>query len=182
MSACPTLETERLILRPFRGSDIDRYFAILDTTEVRAALRVSDSFNRDGTWSNMAMWLGQWALRNSGRWAVELKSTGELIGRAGSHRPEREGWPGLEIGWTFDPAHWGNGYATEAGRASIEWAFANHAADELVSCILVGNLRSQAVAERLGFRLREQKTMSIYPAKPHGIWVLPRNRSASGDR
>ena len=174
MVACPTIETERLVLRPFHDDDLEAYFAFMDTPEVRASLHLPEAFDRDDAWQQMAVWLGQWALRGSGQWGVERKDTGELIGRAGTHRPVRRGWPGLEIGWTFHPAHWGHGFATEAGRASVEWAFTNHPVDELVSCILPENAASQAVARRLGFRLREERVLPFFPSMPHGIWVLPR--------
>lgn len=174
MPECPVVETDRLILRPFLESDLDRYLAIHTTPEVRASLHIADDFSRENAWAQMASHRGQWALRGSGQWAVELKSTGELIGRAGTHRPERHDWPGLECGWTFDPAHWGRGYATEAGRATVEWAFANHDDDRLVSVILPENTPSQMVATRLGFTLTEERTLEFFPASPHGIWVLPR--------
>lgn len=174
MFECPTVETERLILRPLAEDDLDRYLEIHTTAEVRASLHLPDTFDRFDAWHQIAVWRGQWALRNSGNWAVESKATGELIGRAGTHRPERLEWPGLEVGWTFDPAHWGKGYATEAGRAAVAWGFANHSVDELVSCILPANQPSQAVAQRLGFTLREERTLPFFPEIPHGIWVLPR--------
>ncbi len=174
MYVCPTIETERLILRPFAERDLDRYLEIHTTPEVRASLHIIPEFDRSHAWRSIAMWRGQWALRNSGNWALELKETGEFIGRAGPHRPELPDWPGLEIGWTLDPAHWGHGYATEAGRASIDWAFANHDVGELVSCILPANTASQAVARRLGYTLREEKVLSFFPDGPHGVWVLPR--------
>ena len=174
MFICPTIQTSRLTLRPFAETDLDRYFAIHDTAEVRASLHTPDTYGREEAWTQMAAMLGQWALRNSGQWAVELTQTGELIGRAGTHRPERTDWPGLECGWTFDPAHWGHGYATEAASATVDWAFANHGVDELVSVILPDNTASQAVAERLGFHLREERVLAFFPHKPHGIWVLPR--------
>lgn len=174
MHPCPTVETERLRLRPFRDDDLDRYLAIHRTAEVRAALHIDESFGREDAWNQMAAWLGQWALRGSGQWAVELKATGELIGRAGTHRPERPDWPGLECGWTLDPAHWGHGYATEAGRATVEWAFATHSDDHLYSVILPTNAPSEAVARRLGFTRREVKVLEFFPHAPHGIWVLPR--------
>lgn len=174
MPECPIVETERLVLRPFTEDDLDRYFEIHSTPEVRSSLHTPDDFSFDDAWEQMAVHRGQWALRGSGQWAVELKTTGEMIGRAGTHRPERHDWPGLECGWTFDPAHWGRGYATEAGRATVEWAFANHADDRLVSVILPTNTASQAVATRLGFTLHEERTLAFFPSAPHGIWVLPR--------
>ena len=115
MSECPTLETDRLRLRPFVDDDVEAYFALYDTPEVRRSLHVADSFSRDDAWTHLALWRGQWALRGTGQWALERRDTGAFIGRAGSHLPERVGWPGLEIGWTLHPDHWGRGYATEAG-------------------------------------------------------------------
>lgn len=176
MYECPTVETERLLLRPFCENDLDRHYEIHASPEVRASLHIPDSFDREQAWNGMTRHLGQWALRNSGQWAVERKDTGELIGRAGTHRPERPEWPGLEIGWTFDPAHWGHGYATEAGGASVNWAFANHDDPQLFSVILPENAASQAVATRLGFTLLEERTLPFFPQKPHGIWVLPRSQ------
>ncbi len=174
MFTCPTVETERLILRPFNEYDVEPYLEIHLAPEVKAALHIDDSFDRNFAWRSIAMWRGQWVLRKSGNWAVELRATGELIGRAGTHRPSFPDWPGLEIGWTFHPRHWGNGYATEAGRASIDWAFANHDVEELVSVILPTNTASQAVAQRLGFTLSEELVLSSFPSAAHGIWRLPR--------
>lgn len=174
MYDCPTVETERLVLRPFTEDDLERYHAIHATVEVRTTLHIPESFSHEDAWSQMAGQLGQWALRNSGQWAMELKSTGQMIGRAGTHRPERSDWPGLECGWTLDPEHWGHGYATEAGRASVEWAFANHDDERLVSVILPSNTPSQGVASRLGFTLLEERILAFLPGTPLGIWVLPR--------
>lgn len=174
MRTCPTVETDRLRLRPLEENDLDRYHEIHSTSEVRASLHIPDTFSIDDAWNQMAAQRGQWALRGSGQWAVELKNTGEMIGRAGTHRPQRSDWPGIECGWTFDPAFWGHGYATEAGQATVEWAFEHHDVDELFSVILPANVASQAVARRLGFSLLEERVMSFFPASPHGIWVLPR--------
>ena len=174
MFACPTIETDRLTLRPFRDDDLEAYFAIHDTPEVRASLHLPASFDRDEAWKQLALWNGQWTLRHSGQWGVELTATGELIGRAGTHRPERSGWPGLEVGWTLHPARWGRGYATEAGAAAVAWAFEHHDVDELVSVILPDNTASQAVATRLGFRWREDRLLPHFTQIPHGIWVRPR--------
>ncbi len=70
VSACPTLTTERLILRPFEESDLDAYTAIVTSPEVRAALHLPDGFSRADAWTGMAKWLGQWELRGTGQWAV----------------------------------------------------------------------------------------------------------------
>lgn len=168
--SCPTLETERLLLRPFAESDTDAFFAIMDTPEVRDWLCLPDSFNRAAAWSSMAFFLGQWELRGTGNWALEEKATGRLIGRAGTHRPEYEDWPGVEIGWTLHPEVWGQGFATEAGLVARDYGFDVLGEKELFSCILPSNHRSQAVAQRLGFTFLEERVLSHFPQEPHGIW------------
>ena len=170
----PVVETERLVLRPFREADLDAYTGVLQTPEVRRWLHLPDDIGREQAWQQIAQWTGQWELRNTGQWAVEERATGAFVGRAGSHRPERAGWPGIEIGWTLHPAHWGKGYATEAGSAARDWVFAHHDVDAIYSCILADNLASQAVARRLGFTPWEERTFSFYPDAPHMIWRLQR--------
>jgi RimJ/RimL family protein N-acetyltransferase len=179
VTACPTLQTERLVLRPFHDDDVDAYFVVLDTPEVRRSLHLPEALSRDDAWQQMAVWRGQWELRGSGQWALIRRDDGAFLGRAGLHRPERVGWPGLEVGWTLHPDHWGQGYATEAGRASIDWAFANHGVDQLVSCILAENTASQNVARRLGFTHDRDEVLPHFPSMPHGVWTLGRgDRSA----
>jgi RimJ/RimL family protein N-acetyltransferase len=90
------------------------------------------------------------------------------------HRPARDEWPGIEIGWALHPDHWGKGYATEAGAASVQYAFAHHDVDAIYSCILAENTRSQAVARRLGFTPWEERVLSHFPSMPHMIWRLAR--------
>jgi RimJ/RimL family protein N-acetyltransferase len=174
MTACPTLVTERLILRPLEDSDLDAYTELFTQPEVRRALRLPDTYSRREAWSGMAQWRGQWELRGSGHFAVEERATGRFVGRAGLHRPEVHDWPGLEVGWALHPRYWGKGYATEAGAGSVAYAFEVVGADEVFSVILPENRRSQAVAGRLGLTLFEERVLSIYPDEPHGIWRLER--------
>jgi RimJ/RimL family protein N-acetyltransferase len=171
---CPTIETERLVLRPFREADLDDFTAVMTSPQVRASLHLPDDFSREQAWLQMVTWLGQWELRGTGHWAVEEKSSGVCIGRAGLHNPERHDWPGIEIGWTLHPAQWGKGYATEAGRGAVEYAFAHFDVDALYSVILHENTASQAVARRLGFTPWQERTFAFFPKLPHMIWRLPR--------
>ena len=172
MVACPTLETERLVLRPFRDDDLADYFTMMDSPEVRTAMRVPEGAGLPEAFDAMAGWLGQWELRGTGHWALEEKSSGRFVGRAGLHRPERHDWPGVEVGWTLHPDQWGRGYATEAGAEAVRYGFEQLGEKRLFSCILLDNYRSQAVARRLGFELIEERAMSMLPAEVHGIWAL----------
>ena len=175
MSACPTLETENLVLRPFKDEDVDDYFGVLDSPEVRRLLHLPESLDRSDAWQQMAWFLGQWELRGTGHWALEEKESGQFVGRAGLHRPERHDWPGVEVGWALHPDYWGRGYATEAGAAAVRYGFDELEVEKLFSCILPENHRSQAVAKRLGFEFLEERILAFFPKLPHGIWLLNRN-------
>ncbi len=78
---------------------------------------------------------------------VERRADEAVLGRAGLWQPE--GWPGVEVGWMFARSAWGHGYATEAARAAVDWAWANLDSDRLISLIAEENERSIHVAERL---------------------------------
>jgi [ribosomal protein S5]-alanine N-acetyltransferase len=174
MGRCPTLETDRLTLRPFRESDIDAYTAVLQSGPVRTSLHLPDDVGPTQAWNQMASWLGQWELRGTGQWALEERASGAFVGRAGLHRPHVADWPGVEVGWTLHPDHWGKGYAAEAGARSVAYAFDELGLDEVVSVILPENERSIAVARRLGFTFVEERVLSHFPAMAHGIWRLDR--------
>jgi RimJ/RimL family protein N-acetyltransferase len=175
VSACPTVVTERLVLRPFRDGDLDAYTAVVTAPLVREALRSPPTIGRREAWAQMAAFLGMWELRGCGQWALEDRDSGALVGRAGLNRPEIEGWPGTEVGWALHPDHWGKGYATEAGAAAVRYGFEVLDEAELVSVILPDNTASQAVAHRLGFTLEEERVLAHFPAAPHGIWRLRRS-------
>ena len=162
-------------MRPFTEADLDAYAGVLMTPAVRRALHMPETFGPVDAWTQMAVWLGQWELRGTGQWALEERSTGRLIGRAGTHWPPRDDWPGIEIGWVLHPDVWGRGYATEAGARSVSYAFESFPdLQELYSVILPENAASQAVARRLGFELVEERVLSHFPSVPHGIWRLHR--------
>ena len=66
------------------------------------------------------------------------------------------GWPGMEVGWALLPRYWGRGYATEAGRASLDFAWSHLRAKHVISLILPENRRSIRVAERIGERFERK--------------------------
>ena len=146
------LETERLLLRPFRPADIDPYAEMCADSEVMEFLNATGSpISRADAWRQMAMYLGHWELRGFGTWAVEERGTGAFVGRVGLHFPE--GWPDRELGWTIARKFWGRGYASEAARAAIAHAFGTLGWTHLVSLIHPNNHRSARLAERLGYHV-----------------------------
>ena len=143
----PRLETERLLLRGWEERDLDAYAAMTADAEVMRYMG-RGPFDRDEAWREIALYLGHFELRGYTHWALELRETGELVGRCGPWRPE--GWPGLEVGWLLGRQYWGNGYATEAGRAALDYAWSDLAAERVISLVLPGNEHSARVAARLG--------------------------------
>ncbi len=150
------IETERLRLRPFRGEDLDAYAALCADIEVMRYV-TGAALSRGDAWRSIAGMLGHWQLLGYGMWAVERKSDGVFLGRAGFINPP--GWPGFEIGWTLAREHWGHGYASEAARAALAYAFEVLGRERAVSLIRPGNDRSIRVAEKLGERLTGEVEM-----------------------
>ena len=75
----------------------------------------------DKAWRILATDIGHWALRGYGRWAVTLKSSGEMIGGCGLYWPE--GYPRSELTWWIIPLARRKGYAKEASIAAIKFGY-----------------------------------------------------------
>jgi RimJ/RimL family protein N-acetyltransferase len=162
-----TLETERLLLRPFQDSDIDAYAAMCADPEVMRYIGVRSVLNRDDAWRQMAMFVGHWQLRGFGTWAVEERASGSLVGRVGLHFPE--GWPDRELAWTLARPHWGRGFALEAARAALGHAFGTLGWSRAISLIDPDNRRSVRLAERLGERFEGEVTLRGYHLSLYAI-------------
>lgn len=147
MLVVPVLETERLVMREFRESDLDRLATAMADEEVVRYIG-GKTQTRAETWRSMAMLMGHWHFRGYGWWALEEKATGLFVGRVGCWYPE--GWPGREVGWTICKDRWGRGYAPEAAAAAFRFAFQTLGWDSLISVIDVDNANSMAVARKLG--------------------------------
>jgi RimJ/RimL family protein N-acetyltransferase len=142
----PILTTARLRLRELRTTDFEAFARIHADAEVMRFL--GGVASPAESWRKLAMLVGHWYLRGFGMWAVESLATGELVGRVGFHQPE--GWPDFELGWTIGREHWGQGYATEAAQAALAYGFVKMSRAHVISLIHPQNVRSIAVARRLG--------------------------------
>ena len=151
----PTLLTERLRLRSFRGSDFDDYAALNADREVlRYLVGGAEPWDRGRSWRHMAFLMGHWQLTDSGMWVLEQRETGTFLGFVGFAEPD--GWPGCELAWTLARRWWGYGYATEGARAALAHAFNVWRKERVVSLIHPENLPSIRVAERLGEKLQDR--------------------------
>ncbi|MEV5375940.1 GNAT family N-acetyltransferase [Streptomyces nondiastaticus] len=170
------ITTERLRLRPLTETDVnvDWWVRLHADEEVK---RFVGGYTREQAAARLRDIQQQWTQRGHGLCAVELRSTGETIGRCGLHWWEDFGE--TEIGWTFARAHWGQGYATEAAQAVLAWGFGSLELTQITAMIHHGNTASSAVARRLGFTpLREDSVLN----RPCTVYALARDDRPSPDR
>ena len=146
-----TLETDRLRLRMLCESDLDDYVEMCADPEVMRYIGDGQPLDRSMAWRNLAMMVGHWTLRGYGLWAAEERSSGVLVGRIGFWNPE--GWPGFELGWMLRRSFWGRGYATEAARTALQFAFTQLEQPQVISLIHPENAASIRVAQRLAEQL-----------------------------
>jgi len=172
----PIIETERLILRPWRSEDIAANTAMLsDPGTARYITPDGVAITTEiGGWRNAAVISGHWALHGFGMFVVEEKASGTFVGRVGPFYPPV--WPGFEVGWGVASEFRGKGYAVEAARAAINWSFATFELDRIVHCIDRENAASQVVARRLGAH-QEGETMLLGHACE--LWVTRRQTWSS---
>jgi RimJ/RimL family protein N-acetyltransferase len=150
MSESITLTTPRLLLRNWNESDRAPFAALNADSAVMEFFPALQS--RETNDASINRWTEQFALQGWSNWAVDLRATGEFIGFVGLSVPLRRlpFSPCVEIGWRLAKHSWGQGYASEAATASLDFGFNRLKLEEIVSFTVLGNLRSRAVMERIG--------------------------------
>ena len=146
------LETERLKLRAWQESDLQPFAELNADKDVM--LYFPSVLTREQS-DNLADKFQQLILDHGwGFWAVELKATGQFIGFTGLNtQPEQFIFsPCVEIGWRFAKQYWHQGYATEAAKACLKFAFETLQLKEVVSFTAVHNTASEHVMQRLGMQ------------------------------
>jgi len=144
------VETARLRLRLFTPEDLDGLCAITSDPVVMRYIGHGRPFSREETWDNLERIINAFRRRGHGRWALERRDTGALVGYCGISA----GNPavGVELAYMLARAEWGKGFALEAGRASLRYGFEELGLDSIAGLTLHGNRRSQAVLKRLGMK------------------------------
>ena len=153
-SAPPTIETDRLRLRPGRLADKDVHIDMWADARVTRFIG-GEPRSADVSWGKFLSSAGLWPVMGFGYWVFADKATDRLIGQGGLSYfcrgiPELEDLP--EAGWAFGADHWGSGLATEAMGATLGWADENLDASEVRCIIDPGHVASEKVAAKLGFR------------------------------
>jgi RimJ/RimL family protein N-acetyltransferase len=145
----PTLETQWLRLRGWRDDDLDALAAIKADPEAMLYIDEGRPLTRAECVALLAQYGSEWEEHGFGRWAVEERSSGLLIGDCGllPYGPE-----GGELAYMIARSHWGKGYGTEAARAALDYGFTKLDLKRIVAVTQTGNHASQRVLEKVGMR------------------------------
>lgn len=172
------IETERLLLRPWRESDAAAHNALCIDARVVVTL---------GPPPLLADSIGMIARQNvtllatgSCFWAMELRDTDAFVGWCGIKpgKPPIEGE--VEIGWTLAPDLWGRGLAREAAVATLAWTWVHTTRERVVAITSRGNRRSWGLMERLGMRrvpdgdFDHPQLAADDPLRPHITYSIDR--------
>jgi RimJ/RimL family protein N-acetyltransferase len=167
VSSATELSTARLLLRGWRETDHAPFAELNGDPLVMeyfpAALTRAESDDL------IARIESGFEHRGFGLWALEVHATGEFVGFAGLAIPSFSAHftPAVEVGWRLARGAWGQGYATEAGRAAIAFGFRDAGLDRIVSFTSAANMRSRAVMERIGMT-NDPADDFDHPALPEG--------------
>lgn len=159
----PQLQTERLLLRRWRFTDLEPFAAI------NADPAVMEQFPAPLSTAESAKLIerAECSLEEHrfGLWALELREDGAFVGCVGLLQVEIEVdfAPATEIGWRLARAYWGRGLATEAAGAVLSYGFQELGLAEIVAFTAVTNKRSRRVMARLGM-LREDTEDFLHPS------------------
>lgn len=147
------VETDRLTLRPFIAADFEAIHAMRSDPEVVRYL-YEEPFSPEQTRQSLARKIASTAWVNEDDWlgaAVVERASGLTVGDVGLHWvSERDRT--AEIGFTFHPGRQGKGYATEAARAMVDWAFTGAGMHRVIGRTEARNAASARVLEKLGMR------------------------------
>jgi len=160
--------TERLRFRHITLDDVDLWMPYINSAEAIRFMALTQGSRTDCLFM-LQRALDRYVESGSGLNMLELRSTGEAVGQCGLLLQEVDGVPELEIGYHLLPAHWHQGYATEAAKACKYFAFERQLAPSLISLIDPENFASQRVALRNGMVAERTTLHRERPAIIHRI-------------
>lgn len=148
------LETKRLILRKLEEADHERLFLLDSNRDVMKYIGMPTLSKAEESKEVVKMIMQQYEDNGVGRLAVIEKESELLIGWSGLklNTSEVNGYQNFyELGYRFLPETWGKGYATESGKASLEYGFNDLKAEIIYAYAHSENMASNHILTKLGF-------------------------------
>jgi RimJ/RimL family protein N-acetyltransferase len=144
----PTLETERLLMRPVVDDDFDAVAALYGDADVMRYIGLRGPLTYEQTRERVAFMVDHWRRHGFGMWSLRLKDGGAFVGRCGLRFMDNT--TEIELGYTLAKAFWGRGYATESARAVVRHVFNVLKLKRLVAIADPANTASVNVMKKLG--------------------------------
>ncbi|MBE6015365.1 MAG: GNAT family N-acetyltransferase [Lachnospiraceae bacterium] len=152
-------ETERLLARELTVEDLDALYEVYSSPEVTEFVEPLYEDRSEELLFQISYIKYMYGMYNFGLWAIILKDTGKIIGRAGIELREIDGEYEIEIGYVFGRKYWGYGYAFEACKAVIDYA-KNETDYPKINCLTRReNTASVNLAKKLGFTFEAETTI-----------------------
>lgn len=163
----PILRTQRLILRPWRATDLEPFAQI--NADPKVMEFYAQTLRREESDALAEKIQRDFAERGYGFWAVEITGVSDFIGYIGLNywNLEMPFAPCVDIGWRIGTPYWGKGYATEGAREVLRYGFEKLQLSEIVAMATIHNTRSHRVMERLGMKSDPTENFE-HPKLPRG--------------
>ncbi|MEV8533660.1 GNAT family N-acetyltransferase [Streptomyces sp. NPDC051211] len=165
--------TPRLLLRQWQADDLVPMAEINADPAVMEWIGDGSVLDLEETADAIERWEEEWDDEGFGLFAVELLGSGELIGFTGLSVPHflPEVLPAVQAEWRLGRQFWGQGYASEAAQAVLEWALQDRGLEHVIGICRTGHEASENVMRKLGMTLEREAVDPVYgfPLNVHGI-------------
>ncbi len=158
------IHTPRLLLRRWHDDDLVPLADINADPQVMRWIGDGSTLDLEQTAEAIERWEEEWDEEGFGIFAVELLASGELAGLVGLTVPEYlpEVLPAVEIRWRLGQSFWGQGYASEAAQATLEFALQDRGLDRVIAVPRLGDDASENVIRKLGMDPERETTHPEY--------------------
>jgi len=152
-----TLETNRLILRPFKSGDVRAAFGWFGDPIVMRFTPTGPDTSIDQTKVRLANYQAHQTTHGFSKWIILERRLGGPIGDSGLLKMEEHGW--IDLGFRLAQRYWGKGLATEAASAWVRAAFNDFHIDRLTALVHPENVASTRVLEKLRVQPERRDTI-----------------------
>lgn len=163
-ASSPQLETERLLLRRFQDADLPSVVEMNSDPDVMRFIGNGQVATEQQSHAMIAKQEAQWDEKGFAFFAVQERSSGETVGLCGINIPYfyPEILPAVEIGWRFRRPFWGQGYATEAAHAALDFGLNVLEVSTIYGFANPDNVPSLRVMDKIGMSFQRTIHISKY--------------------